>query len=78
MKTMKTAVNSRKAISKGIERICSHHIEWQLEGKGLQLWDIDMEHIQNCLIENDVEGELCTLSDKGQTIRGWWSIQYQQ
>jgi hypothetical protein len=68
---------SRKAISKGIERICSHYIEWRLDGKDLQLWDVDIEHIQNCLIENYVQGELCTISPSGKEVRGWWSIQYQ-
>ena len=72
---MKTALKGRKALSRGIERICSHRIEWQLEGQGLQLLDIDVEHIQNCLINNYVEGELCTLSPKGGLIFGWWNIQ---
>ena len=74
---MKSSVkrNRRKTISRGIERICAHYIEWRLEGKGLQLWDVDIEHIQNCLIENFVEGELCTLSSNGQTVWGWWNIQ---
>ena len=68
--------NRRQAVSRGIERICSHYIEWYLDGKGLQLWDVDIEHIQNSLIENYVEGELCTISSNGQIVRGWWNIQY--
>jgi hypothetical protein len=67
--------NSRKAVSTGIERICAHYIEWRLEGKDLQLWDMDIEHIQNCLIENYVQGELCTTSPKGKEVWGWWNIQ---
>jgi len=73
---MKTKVNRRKAISTGIERICSHNIEWRLEAKGLQLWDMDIEHIQNCLIDNYVSGELCTITPSGKEARGWWNIQY--
>jgi len=70
---MKTGVR-RKAISRGIERICSHNIEWQFEGKGLKLWDIDIELIQNSLIENNVAGELCTVSPTGKKVWGWWNI----
>ena len=72
---MKTVLKGRKAISRGIEKICSHRIEWQLEGQGLQLLDIDVEHIQNCLINNYIGGELCTMSPKGGLIFGWWNIQ---
>ena len=75
MKSTTVKPNRRKAISKGIERICAHYIEWYLEGKGLKLWDMEVEHIQNCLIENHVEGELCTITANGQVVRGWWSIQ---
>ena len=75
---MKTTVRRKikKAVSKGIEIICSHNIEWRLNAGGLQLLDIDVEHIQNCLIDNYVDGELCTLSPNGQEVLGWWSIQY--
>ena len=73
---MKTKVTKRKAISTGIERICSHNIEWILDAKGLQLWDVDIEHIQNCLIENYVQGELCTITPSGKEARGWWNIQF--
>ena len=73
---MKTNVKIRKAISKGIERICSHNIEWQLEAKGLKLLDIDIEHIQNSLIDNYVAGELYTIAPNGNTVSGWWNIQY--
>ena len=75
---MKSTVSRkrRNAVSRGIERICSHNIEWRLEGKGLQLWDMDIEHIQNSLIENYVAGELCTISPSGKEVWGWWSIQY--
>jgi hypothetical protein len=66
----------RNAVSKGIERICSHNIEWILDGKGLQLWDMDIEHIQNSLIDNYIAGELCTLTPSGKTVSGWWNIQY--
>ena len=75
MKSTSVKRNRRKAVSRGIERICSHYIVWSLEGKGLKLWDVDVEHIQNCLIDNYVEGELCTISPNGQEVWGWWSIQ---
>ena len=71
---MKTKRRINKAVSTGIEKICSHNIEWGLNGKGLQLWDMDIEHIQNCLIDNYVSGELCTLSPTGKRILGWWNI----
>jgi hypothetical protein len=76
MKSATVKRNRRKAISTGIERICSHYIEWCLDDKDLKLWDIDIEHIQNCLIENYVEGELCTITAGGKQVRGWWNIQY--
>ena len=66
-----------KAISRGTERICSHNIEWTLYSNGLQLWDMDIEHIQNCLIESYVQGELCIISPSGKKVSGWWNIQYQ-
>ena len=72
---MKTKVKKRKVFSTGIERICSHYIEWRLEGKGNHLWDSDIEHIKNLLIENDMSGELRTLSSNGTTVYGWWNIQ---
>ena len=66
----------RSPISTGIERICSHFIEWRLDGKGLQLSDIDIEHITNMLIDNYISGELCTIAPNHKEISGWWSIQY--
>jgi hypothetical protein len=65
----------RNAISKGIAKICSHNIEWRLEGKDLRLWDVDIEHIQNMLIENFISGELYSTGSEGESVRGWWSIQ---
>ena len=72
-----TSITKRKTfISNGITRICSHYIEWQLEDKNIiQLSDMDIEHIQNSLIENNVAGELCTINPQGKEICGWWSIQ---
>ena len=75
MKSTTVKRNRRKAVSRGIERICSHYIEWRLDGKGLKLWDVDIEHIQNSLIENYVEGELCTITPNGHEVWGWWNIQ---
>jgi hypothetical protein len=72
---MKTKVKRRKAVSTGIERICAHYIDWRLDDRDIQLSDMDIEHIQNCLIENYVQGELCTISPKGKTVWGWWNIQ---
>ena len=66
----------RTAISKGIIRICSHFIEWNLDGKGLDLSATDMEQITNALIENRLEGELCTISPNGTIVGGWWNIQW--
>ena len=70
---MKTK-RSRANVSTGIERICAHNVEWYLAGKDLQLWDSDIDHIQNCLIENYIEGKLCSLSSDGNTVWGWWNI----
>jgi hypothetical protein len=64
-----------KGISKGIAKICSHNIEWHLEGKGHRLWDVDIEHIQNMLIKNFIAGKLCSTGSDGEKVRGWWSIQ---
>jgi hypothetical protein len=75
---MKTAVKvKRQAVSRGIEKICAHYIEWRLYGKGLKLSAIDLEQITNSLIDNCIEGELCTLTPNGDTANGWWSIQWQ-
>ena len=76
MKTSFVKAKRRKEISRGIERICSHNVEWQLDGKGLRLSDIDVEHIQNSLIDNCIEGELCTISPSGMIVFGWWNIQF--
>jgi hypothetical protein len=78
MNTTATTVKRKKrqTISKGIERICSHVIEWYLEGKGLRLSDTDIEHIQNSLIDNYIEGELCTITPDDNIANGWWSIQW--
>jgi hypothetical protein len=74
---MKTTVKKgRNAISKGIARICSHNIEWSLNGKGLNLSGMDMEHITNSLIDNSLGGELCTIAPNGETVGGWWNIQW--
>jgi len=74
---MNTTVNKgKKAISKGITRICSHYIEWYLNDKGLKLTDFDIEHIQNMLIDNYVTGDVCTIVPNGSTVGGWWSIQW--
>ncbi len=47
--------------SKGIERICSHRIEWWLDtGADEQITELDevsIEHIQQCLVEGYIEGE---------------------
>jgi hypothetical protein len=74
---MKTTVKNqrRQAVSKGVERICAHRIEWYLEGRGHRLWDTDIEYIQNRLIENFVEGELCSIDTNDKQVCGWWNIQ---
>ncbi|MDL2262984.1 hypothetical protein LJC11_05745 [Bacteroidales bacterium OttesenSCG-928-I21] len=77
---MKTATTikrkGRQAISKGREKICSHVIEWWLEGKGLKLSDMDIEQIKNSLIENYTTGELNAISPNGNITNGWWSVQW--
>jgi len=74
-----TAITTRKkrvSISKGIARICSHCIEWTLNGKGLHLSTIDVELITNALIENHLEGELSTIAPNGEIVGGQWNIQW--
>ena len=66
----------RTPISKGIIRICSNYVEWCLNGKGLNLSAIDVECITNSLIENRLEGELCTIAPNGETVNGQWNIQW--
>lgn len=75
---MKTAVKTkrRNAISKGTTKICAHIIEWCLYEKGLALTAIDLEQIVNSLINNEVEGELCTITANGFAVSGWWNIQW--
>jgi hypothetical protein len=66
----------RQAISKGIQKICGNIIEWRLNGKGLDLSAMDLEQITNSLIDNYIEGELCTITPNGSTANGWWAIQW--
>lgn len=73
---MATAVKRKNAVSAGTEKICSLNVKWILEGKGHYLDDRDIEHIQNCLIHNQVSGELCTLTHSGKKIWGYWRIQF--
>ena len=75
---MKTTVKRtrRTAISKGIVRICSSTIEWYLNGKDLALSAMDTEDITNALIENRLEGELCTIAPNGTIVNGGWNIQW--
>jgi hypothetical protein len=77
---METPVKRTKknALSKGIARICSSTIEWSLNGKDLALSAIDMELITNALIENRLEGELCTIAPNGTIVGGYWNIQWKQ
>ena len=75
-KKMKTTRKRKKAISKGIVRICSQCIEWCLEGKGLFLSEREKEYISNMLIDNYVEGDLCAITPNGQTVFGQWNIQW--
>jgi GH18 family chitinase len=72
-----TTVKKRRktAVSRGTERICAHFIDWRLYDRDIQLSDIDVEHIQNLLIENNLSGKLCTVNSKGNEVSGWWSIQ---
>lgn len=65
--------------SKGIERICSHRIEWWLDtGADEQITELDevsIEHIQQCLVEGYIEGELCVCrpdTDEDGEVYGWW------
>ncbi|MDR0873139.1 MAG: hypothetical protein LBN27_06675 [Prevotellaceae bacterium] len=74
---METAVKTqrrRNAISKGTVKICSHLIEWWLDGKGLALSDMDKEYICNSLINNYVEGELCAITPQNQIVAGRWNM----
>lgn len=64
----------RNTDSSGTARICAHTIEWRLNREGIRLTDMDIEHICNMLIENYIEGELCTLTPDNQEVRGWWNI----
>jgi len=74
--TAPTKRKKRVSISKGIARICSHCIEWTLNGEELNLSEMDREHITNSLIENYLEGELSTITPNGEIVSGWWNIQW--
>lgn len=72
---------NESAGSKGIERICSHRIEWWLDSGTdepiTELDEVSIEHIQQCLIEGYVEGELCVCrpdTDEDGEVYGWWKI----
>ncbi len=66
----------RNALSKGVAKICSSTIEWCLNGKGLTLSWADMECITDALIDNRLDGELCTIAPDGTAVGGWWSVQW--
>jgi hypothetical protein len=58
------------------ERICSHDIVyWFEDDDDRELDECDIEHIQDKLIENFVEGEICQYDgDTDETFYGWWQI----
>lgn len=58
------------------ELICAHWIEyWFNEDENKELDESSIEHIQNLLKENYVEGELCQYDDETETeYYGWWKI----
>jgi hypothetical protein len=72
----KTVKTKRQSASKGIRKICGNIIEWRLNGKGLDLSAVDLEQITNSLINNYIEGELCTITPNGNTANGWWAVQW--
>lgn len=71
---MKRQMNN--AISQGIELICSSTIEWYLKGRGLTLLAMDVNSIMDALIDNRLDGELCTIAPDGTAVYGWWSVQW--
>ena len=63
--------------------IIQHKIDYWLKDENnnqieIKLNDCDKIHIENCLKEGNVEGELCSirLNDSGKEyeLRGWWKI----
>lgn len=58
------------------ERIYSHNIDyWFNEDDNRELDECDIEHIGNCLAENNNQGELLYTDEKtGVEYRGWWII----
>lgn len=63
-----------KDYSEGTVRLCAHTIEWWLGGQALELSETDEEHITKMLVENYVEGELCTVTPEDEEVYGWWNI----
>ena len=59
--------------------ILQHRIKWWLreENAPSDLDECSIEHIEKCIREGYREGELCVLSNDGDTeYRGWWSIKF--
>jgi hypothetical protein len=64
---------------KTTERICSHDIEFNYFSKSKNAIpnEAEVEHVQGCLVENCVSGELCMtkiIRGREYEFGGWWHI----
>ena len=62
-----------------IETICAHRVEFNYHTKSKNAIpdDSEIEHVEKCLIDNCVQGELClntSINGRYYEFRGWWKI----
>lgn len=60
-----------------ITEIIQHKISWFLRGDSApeSLDEASEDHIKKCIEDGYNQGELCVMSEDGESeFRGWWSI----
>ena len=55
--------------------ILQHAISYWFEKYDLEVNDIDIEHIEQCIKDGCNQGELNQLVGENEEVRGWWKIE---
>jgi hypothetical protein len=56
-------------------KICAHTISYYFQDSDMEIDESSIEHIKECLCDNQVEGELNTTNSLEEAVRGWWHIE---